>query len=117
MIIDGQVGQAPETKRPPRWWATLTARILVAALIAWSPSARAEDFPILEKGDAAPFKGSLLPEAKVIELAQRLKGCEAEREALQQVPAPPPALVVGAAIVGVVVGAVAGGVVVFALKK
>jgi hypothetical protein len=92
-------------------------RAIVLALLVAAVPARAEDFPVLEQGQAAPTKGLLMPEAKAIELAQKLKGCEVEVEELRKLPPATPAAVVVGAVAGLVVGAVLGGVVVYVVKK
>lgn len=91
----------------------------IALVVLLALPASAQEAAILEEGAAAPFKGSLFPEAKVVELAQNLKGCRAELAVYKESPPPTPVgPVIAVGLGALVVGAIVGGVVVaFAVKK
>lgn len=108
-----------KAKRPAhRAWARALASIWVVLLLLAAP-ARADDYPVLEQGAPAPVRGLLVPESKALELAQRIKGCEAELAVYKESPPPMPmGPVIAVGLGALVVGAIVGGVVVaFAVKK
>lgn len=80
------------------------------ALLLAVPAYAADDAPIvLQAGAVAPVAGVLLPDAVAVAAAQRLKGCEAERDSLKAAPGPlHPAVVVALVVLGVVAGGAAG---------
>ena len=82
---------------------------VLSLFLAW-PVYAADDAPlIITAGTPAPVSGLLLPDALAVEQAKRIRGCEAERDALKAAPAPMhPALVVGLVVLSVVGGVAAG---------
>lgn len=69
----------------------------------------ASDVSILAKGSIAPHDGVLMSGEKSIELAKRIKGCEAENAALKSKPVEVPwPVIVAVAVGGVVVGGALG---------
>ncbi len=80
----------------------------IALLLCLALPAFAQDAPRAEVVDGGVF----LPDAKAVEVAQRLKGCETERDELRKVPSP-----VVVAVIAVAVGLGAGFAVGWAVKK
>jgi hypothetical protein len=83
--------------------------IALVALLIVAGVSKAEEFQTLEQGQPAPSRGLLIPPERALKLAQTIKGCEAERDALAKTPATVPwGVIVAVAIGGVLVGGVAG---------
>lgn len=79
------------------------------ALAMALPAYAADDAPIIIKtGEQAPTSGILLPDAVAVEQARRIRGCEAERDALKASAGIPVGLMVLGVVLGVVVGGAAG---------
>lgn len=82
--------------------------LLLAVLLAAEPATDTPKIEVqrLEAGVPAPYSGVLLSEVAAVQQAQRITGCEAERDELRKGSGPSwlPLLIAAA------VGAVAGGV-------
>lgn len=79
------------------------------ALVMALPAHAADDAPIIVRaGEQAPMSGILLSDAVAVQQAKRIKGCEAERDALKASAGIPVGLVVLGVVLGVAVGGAAG---------
>lgn len=82
---------------------------LLALILCFSIPCFANEALVLKSGSVVPVDGVLLTDTKAVDLAKRIKGCEAERDALRVKPAQVPwGVIVAVAAGGLVVGAAAG---------
>lgn len=81
------------------------------------PGTKLDGIVLLEEGMPAPRRGLLVPETKAIDLARRIAGCQAERDALAASPPTAWGVVVAVAAAALAVGVGTGVGIGVALKK